>query len=44
MLNCLPGMASRTNRAETSLALTAPWATTMYWMAMITRKTITPTT
>ena len=35
---CLPGNASRVKRAVTSAVRTAPWLTTMYWIAISAAK------
>ena len=44
MLICLPGMASRVNRAATSLTRPAPLVMTTYWITTRIRKTTMPTT
>ena len=43
MLICLPGMASRVNRAATSLTRPAPLVMTTYWITTRIRKTTMPT-
>ncbi len=44
MAICLPGMASRVNRAATSLMRSAPLVMTMNWMMTRIRKMTRPTT
>ena len=44
MAICLPGRASRVKRAVTSAVRTAPWLTTMYWIAISAMKSTKPTT
>ncbi len=44
MAICLPGMASSTKRAATSLMRPAPLVTTTSWMTSRIRNTTTPTT
>ena len=44
MLICLPGIASRVNRAATSLTRPAPLVMTTYWITTRIRKTTMPTT
>ena len=44
MLICLPGMASKVNRAETSATRSAPLVITMNWTSVMIRKITAPTT
>ena len=41
---CLPGIASKVKRADTSEMRTAPWFMTTYWMAISTKKMTAPMT